>query len=450
LALIQSAALNGLLSTSIGKVTSLTASASRELGDWFGASRPAALALGAEFRHEDYRDFNHHDFAVAVSASTGVDPDAHAEGTRNISAVYGELNVPLHQTLDLTASVRYDKFSDFGNTTNPKLAFRFQPTQEFLMRGSLSTGFRAPSLYDLHQTQAFTNTNNVNNPILCPNGVPVNPGVEGGNCGVQFQRLLGGNPDLQPEKSKNATLGFVFQPIRNTKVTVDFWWTRIKDTISAVPEETITEEYNDNPALRQYIHFLPGNILSGDSRSCGFDNGVIRSTCGYIDTRLNNLGGTNTNGVDLSAEYSLNSSIGHWNFSYSGTYVTKYEYQDYAGGPWKQNVGRYEGAGPIFRQQHNADVRWTRGEWGAGLSLHFKSGYTDANPVNIVDSYTTIDAFANYEPIKNLKMLLGVRNLMDKDPPYTNQGSLFQGGGWDSRYYDPVGRTWYVRMTYKF
>ena len=87
---------------------------------------------------------------------------------------------------------------------------------------------------------------------------------------------------------------------------------------------------------------------------------------------------------------------------------------------------------------------------GAGLGVHHKSGYVDQDPSNTVSSYTTADVYASYEPIKGLSLLLGVRNVADRDPPFSNQTQLFQGGGWDSRFYDPMGRAYYVRGKYTF
>ena len=69
--------------------------------------------------------------------------------SRNVWAVYGELNIPIVKTLEADVAVRYEHYSDFGNTTNPKVSLRWQPTSQFLMRGSYGTGFVAPSLYQL-------------------------------------------------------------------------------------------------------------------------------------------------------------------------------------------------------------------------------------------------------------------------------------------------------------
>ncbi|PTT82203.1 energy transducer TonB [Pelomonas sp. HMWF004] len=446
LKLIQGAALSGLLSTSIGKVTSLTGSASRELGDWFGASRPAQIAVGAEYRREDYRDFNHRDFAIAVSSSTGVDPDAKSEGTRNVSAIYSELNVPLNKELEVTASLRYDKYSDFGNTTNPKLSFRYQPTKEVLVRGSASTGFRAPSLYELNATTGFTNTNNYNNPLNCPGGVPNDPATAGANCKAQFQAYFGGNKDLKPEKSKSFTLGLVFEPMKGLSTSVDFWAIKVNDLIGSISEKTLFENYQ---TFQQYFKFVqPGNILPQNTRAC--QDGPTSPTCGYVDERTQNLGGLKTQGIDLGAQYQLTTAIGRLGFEYQSTYVNKYDYQDYKDGPWNQNVGVYSGTGPVFKWQHNLSGSWSKDAWGAGLAVHYKSGYIDMTPTNTVKAYATADAYVSFAPSKAVSMVLGVRNLTDRDPPFSNQTALFQGGGWDSRFYDAVGRTVYVRGTVNF
>jgi iron complex outermembrane receptor protein len=116
-----------------------------------------------------------------VVDSTGIDPDTYSAGSRKVSALYTELNMPVLSSLDITAAVRYDKYNDFGNTTNPKFSFRFQPTKEVLVRGSYSTGFRAPSLYELNAAQTFTNSGTVNDPLLCPTGSAARP------CRAQFR-----------------------------------------------------------------------------------------------------------------------------------------------------------------------------------------------------------------------------------------------------------------------
>ena len=92
-------------------------------------------------------------------------------------------------------------------------------------------------------------------------------------------------------------------------------------------------------------------------------------------------------------------------------------------------------------------VNWSRGEFGAGVGVRHKSGYIDFIPTNTVKSYTTLDAYGSWSPKKGTSLVLGVRNLTNQAPPFSNQSDLFQGGGWDSRYASPQGRTFYFRAT---
>jgi len=441
-ALLQSAGVTGTLFTAKGQVTTVDAHASRELSDWFNAGRPAALAVGTEFSHQEFYQKANVAFAEKVVASTGYDPATDNEGKRDVFAFYSELNVPVLKQLEFTGSVRYDKYSDFGDTVNPKVSFRFQPVEKFLIRGSYSTGFRAPSLYELNSPQTYTNTaNNWNDPVRCPGGTAIPGASTAANCDTQFLTLTGGNKDLKPEKSKNWTLGFVVEPINNLSLGFDFWWLKLEHSIGVLADTTI---FSDPTKFAALFVRAPDGSLSTDGSQCPGAN------CGYILDLTENLGGVNSNGIDLSANYRWRAGdIGTFNFGFNGTYVNKYEYQDEEGGAWIQNVGIYSGTGPIFRWQHNLTAAWNRGDWSAGLVNRYKSGYTDANGVNKVPAYSLWDAYGTWQATKALTLTAGIRNLLDKDPPLSTQTATFQVG-YDPRYTDPLGRVYYVRGTYSF
>jgi iron complex outermembrane receptor protein len=405
-----------------------------------------AIAAGAEYRKEDFRSAANPPVATLLQASTGVDPNSLSEGTRNVTAAYGELNIPITKQLDVTAAVRYDKYSDFGNTTNPKIGIRFQPSKELLLRASYSTGFRAPSLYELNATQSYTNTGTVDDPVNCGRDaagkkVGINGKATALVCNVQFQRLTGGNLGLQPEKSKNFTMGFVFEPMPSLSVGVDLWWIRLKDSIGALSSTTVL---GDAATFAQYIKRNGTGNLSTDGFACpGTD-------CGYLDLRQQNLGGTNTNGADLSVQFRQGlGSMGRLTLGLNTTYVNKFEYQDFLGGPWNQNVAVYSGLNPIFRWQHSATATWVFGDFTVGAVGHYKSGYVDQDPSNYVTRYVTLDAYATWKPRKNMSLTFGVNNLTDRDPPYSNQGEVFQAN-YDPRFTDPTGRKFYLRGSYQF
>ena len=443
-AAIADALLGGNLQNHKGKVGTVDGRVSREFGDWFGSGKKTALAAGVEFRRESFRSAANPPVAELLVSSTGIDPASLAQGTRNVSAAYTELSLPITKELDVTAAVRFDKYSDFGNTTNPKVTVRYQPAKILLLRSSYSTGFRAPSLYELNASQAYTNTGTVSDPVNCPDGTTAIPGKSTAlNCDVQFQRLTGGNLKLQPEKSKNFSLGFVVEPIPELSVSVDLWWVRLKNTIAALSETTVL----DDPAtFSQYIKRNSTGDLSIDGFACP------GSDCGYLDLRQQNLGGTNTNGADFSATYrQALGSMGKLTMGLNSTYVKKYEYQDFIGGPFNQNVGVYVGVGPIFRWQHAASASWNIGSWTVGAVGHYKSGYIDQDPVDNpkVSPYATMDAYVTWAAVKGLSLTLGINNLTDRDPPYSNQGEVFQAN-YDPRFTDPTGRKYYVRASYQF
>ena len=258
---------------------------------------------------------------------------------------------------------------------------------------------------------------------------------------MQFQRLTGGNTELQPEKSKNFTLGFVVEPMNNLSLGLDFWWVRLKDTINALSETTVL---GDPTTFGRYINRNATGDLLIDGFSCP------GSDCGYLDLRQQNLGETNTNGIDLSASYRHNlGSMGRLTLGLAGTYISKYEYQDFIGGPFNQNVGVYVGTAPIFRWQHSVTAVWNMGDWTVGAIGRYKSGYADQDPENTVSAYATADAYVTWTGVKNLSLTLGINNLTDRDPPYSNQQEVFQAN-YDPRFTDPTGRKYYVRASYKF
>ncbi|MCF8205629.1 MAG: TonB-dependent receptor [Methylotenera sp.] len=436
-ALLDKAGASGLILFGKGTTTNFDARASREIGDWFGAGRQAAIAVGTEFRKEKFSQQANPDYAAIVVDSTGIDPATYSAGSRKVTALYSELNVPLLPSLDVTAAVRYDKYNDFGNTTNPKVGFRFQPTKEVLLRGSYSTGFRAPSLYELNAAQTFTNSGTVSDPLLCPTGTG-SPAV----CKAQFIVLNGGNLNLQPEKSKNATFGVMFQPIADFSIGLDFWWIKLKNQIGVVGDKSLYDPAN-YALFSQYFYRNAAGQLSTNGNQCPGAN------CGYVDVRQQNLGGSNTNGVDITANYRLPTRVGTFTFGLNSTYVDKYEYQDFRDGPWNQNVGVYSGTGPVFRWQHTLSSVWTKDAFTAGATVYYKSGYIDSDPTNRVSAYTTLDVYGAWRPVKGATLTLGVRNLTDRDPPLSYQSQVFQAG-YDPRYTNPTGRTYYVRAAYDF
>jgi iron complex outermembrane receptor protein len=178
-------------------------------------------------------------------------------------------------------------------------------------------------------------------------------------------------------------------------------------------------------------------------------------TCGYIIQTQQNTGGITTDGIDLSANYLLKTGYGKFRFGFNGDLVLNYDLQEYLNGPQVSLAGKWnQGNPPVIRWSHLLTLDWTMDKFGAGLNEHFTKGYTDQNPNaagNPIDvgNYSLWNGYVSYKPMKNLRILGGINNLFNTDPPFSNQNQNWQAG-YNPIFSSPLGRTFYIRGTYDF
>jgi iron complex outermembrane receptor protein len=450
-ALINSAKLNGATTVGEGDVDFFDFRLNRDLFQMQNGT--VAGAFGMEFRKEKY-GFVATDLTAELP-SLGVDPDSDTSGERDVKAAFFEFNLPILKNLEMTFAGRWDDYSDFGNTFNPKIGVRYQPIREILLRGSWNTGFRAPTMYDIYQPASLTFTADpYDDPLLCPGGTAV-PGASAGVvCGQQVLQRQGGPvgagrpaASLQPEESETFTIGAVFEPVAGVTLGIDYWNIKLEKQISGLAEQAI---FGD--AGKYASRFVRCSQISAAERA-NIDaclNFPTFDPIAYIDTPTENLGDLNTSGVDVSFNWRIGTTpYGAWSIGLDGTYVDKYEYQREIGGEFVQNAGVYADASPVFRWQHVAQVNWSAGNWAANVTNLYRSGYVDQDPQFSVRSYQLWDTSVTWTGVKNLGLTFGIKNLLNEDPPVSVQGTTFQRG-YDPRYTNPLGRTYTVRAAYKF
>jgi iron complex outermembrane receptor protein len=393
------------------------------------------FAIGAEWRH-DKATYTVNRALAGQASSSGYADAADQAGKRNIGAVFTEFNVPVIKDLELNLAGRYDHYSDVGGRFDPKVAVKYQPTKQVLLRGSYNKGFRAPTLFDLFGPQTVTFSSDPHDdPRLCPGGVPV-PGADPNVACAQQQFLQqGGNPNLTPEKSRTYSFGVVFEPLPTVTASVDYWDILLKDKIAFLPEQTI---FGDTVKYADLFHYnAAGTRLD------------------FVTDTTSNLGEVKTRGLDLSLLWRLpKNPWGNFTVNMDGTYVNRYDYQNERGGPFIQNAGRYADATPVFRWRHNLTFTWAQGDWAVNLVNRYNSHYIDQNAVDpqfarTVKNWSMWTLSGTYTGNKNVDFTAGVKNLFDQDPPYSNQSTNFQQG-YDPRYTDPLGATVFMRATYKF
>jgi iron complex outermembrane recepter protein len=420
---------------------------------------PLGIAFGVEFRKEK-SGFEALDITSQLG-SLGIDPDSDTSGSRKVGAAFAELNIPIVKDLEMSLAARYDKYSDFGNTVNPKVGLRYQPTKELLFRGSAATGFRAPTLYEIYQPQSLTfTTDSYNDPVYCPNGTAIGGSSAGVVCDQQvMQRNVGpaGNGQsasaLEPEKSKSFSLGVGVEPTKNLTFSADLWRLQIKNLISGLPEQEIfgsSARYTSRFVRCSQIPATGAGITRDDIDACTGYPGIGYDPIAYIDTPTENLGEQRVNGIDVNFQWRSDPTpAGVFGLRGDGTYITSYKYQREKGGAYISAVGRYSDNAPVFRWQHVLTGSWNQGPWGATLTQRYKSAYKDQDGVNEVASYSLFDASVTWSGVKNLSVTFGVNNLLDTDPPLSGQVTTFQRG-YDPRFTDPLGRTFVLRAAYKF
>ena len=441
---VRAAEFRGTSYSSKTSTTSVDVKGSREI--WNLPAGAVGMALGAEFRREEFN----YDPSVAIQTGdiAGLGGNSFpVDGARNVGSVYAEMSIPILKKLDADVAVRYDNYQGVGHTVNPKASVRWQPLETLMLRTAVGKGFRAPSLTDLYTPQATSITGNGSRDyVRCPNLATGAPR----DCNFQFTTITGGNPDLQPEKSISITAGVMWEPIKNASISLDAFRINLKDAI-VVGGLGSTYILANAERTTQYARFINRGAADGNAAGVGPIESIIQTN--------SNLFKTQVAGVDVDAMYRLRlGERNRVNLRLSGTYMSKYDVQTADGG-YTSSLDQALNAsgGVVLRWKHNASVTWENGAYAATLMQNYQKRYTDAlanlapagTPARKVKAYQTFDTQLAYSGFKNTKLALGVKNMFDRDPPYTNLTSNFLGG-YDVSYADPRGRYIYVTATYTY
>lgn len=374
-----------------------------------GLAGPLNVAFGLEARKEGYK-INQGEVAsyargpitnVAFGSRgfTGFTPSNEVDVDRDAVGVYVDLEGKVTENLTLSAALRYEDYSDFGDTTTYKVAGRYEVTPEFAIRGAISSGFRAPAL----QQQYYTSTS-----ILYINNVPFETGTYPATS--QVARALGAEP-LKAETSDNYALGFVFR--RGAfELTVDGYKIDVKDRI--VLSETLTGSPTAAPGTNGRVIY---DLLApyGASAARFFINGVD----------------TETVGVDVVARYRIvDDQAGTFDLTAAGNYndveVTKTPVTKTSILPTptslfaRQATLRFEDGTPKHKLTLQGD--WSREAWGATVRTTFYGDVlspgtlADGSADNHTGTRGLVDLEARYTFPVGLTASIGADNVFDVYP----------------------------------
>ena len=394
-----------------------------------------AMAAGFDLRREGY-SFGQDVDATQILLAPG--NAALKDASRTVKAVYAELLVPVTKDLEMQLAIRRDDYSLVGATTNPKVAFRYQPTDFLLFRGSASKGFLAPSFQQLYSGSL---SQELPNGVVDQEGCAKHPGVPE-YCAIdRLDYKTGGNTNLKPETSKQGSVGFVIEPFKGYSASFDYWAINTKDRILNRTPQIVLANYQ---ALNQYIHRNPDGTIE------------------YVQAGWINAAGSRVRGLDVGLRGEGKIADAKWTATLDGTYMDSFKFAEYQGQEYQELVGKFYTRDLYLRWKHNASFGVSRGDWSGLLIQSFSSGYKDQVPNNgkgapppgfkpDVSSYTTYNLSGTYTGFKNTTITVGIQNLFDRDPPFTAHNvDEVVGAGWDPRVADPRGRSLSFQLKYKF
>ena len=394
-----------------------------------------AMAAGFDLRREGYS------FAQDVDATQILLSPGNAalkDASRTVKAVYAELLVPVMKDLEMQLAIRRDDYSLVGATTNPKVAFRYQPADFLLFRGSASKGFLAPSFQQLYSGSL---SQELPNGVVDQEGCAKHPGVPE-YCAIdRLDYKTGGNTNLKPETSKQGSVGFVIEPFKGYSASFDYWAINTKDRILNRTPQIVLTNYQ---ALNQYIHRNPDGTIE------------------YVQAGWINAAGSRVRGLDVGLRGEGKIRDAKWTATLDGTYMDSFKFAEYQGQEYQELVGKFYTRDLYLRWKHNASFGVSRGDWSGLLVQSFSSGYKDQLPNGgkgtpppgfkpDVSSYTTYNLSGTYTGFKNTTITVSIQNLFDRDPPFTAHNvDEVVGAGWDPRVADPRGRSLSFQLKYKF
>lgn len=455
----------GFFGTALGNATStLTTYDARVAGELVelpGGS--VGFAVGAEYRVESLKqtsDVYSQANTFGWESATTLDP---FDSSRTVSSIFGELRIPLVgksqnipgvYSLELDAAGRFEKYSDTDDPSVPKVSLSWRPfNEEFLLRGTFSKSFSAPTLFNLFGPGGIGFTDSL---ALDKLG--------GGSITGQAQSRSGSNPNLMPSRSKNYTFGFVWSPkaVKGLSVTVDYFNIEQTDLISTIGAETILQDVELNGPASPYAGFVKITGFNGTAITAPGQIGNNAIDDIYVTDTLVNIASVKLKGIDMKVEYTYQHDVwGRFDTNLSVGYYDSYTVQALPSvDPFETVDLATNTNGTIPRWMSYASVSWTRGHWGANLGWQHIPGVTDVNGTGTaaspfeVASYDSFDVSGRYTFGSDWKMLnglsvrLGVNNVFNKMPPAA--GGTFTDSNADIATYNPVGRLYFVEAKYTF
>jgi len=402
----------------------------------------AKMAAGVAYREENYE-------STSRSGALANPLVGRADVGRDARSVFSEILIPFVgkdnaspglQRLDLSVSARYDDYSDFGSTTNPKIGATWSPVKGLDLRGSYGTSFHAPRLSDLG---TGVDTRLIPLPFYFLGGVlPRGATTAPSNSVI----IAGGSENLQAEEATSWSAGFDFKPegLPGLKFTATYYDVQFENKVDVVFAPDFNNPGDDrywllNPTPEQVAEIFAGVPLPPGA--------VLPDPIEYIaDVRRYNLGTVWTSGIDFDLGYRWQTGGGHVEAGLGGNWITEYRVQPSAGSAISSRLDTENAVRPKLRGR----LSWYRRPFNAALFVNRTDGYFHRGTGRRVSAWTTVDFHVSCDLsgnkwLEGTQLILDVSNLFDEKPPFVNLSQINNGDGtgifgFDRLNASPLGR----------
>ncbi len=403
---------------------------------------PVTLAAGTAYRNERYHFANH--FSAFDSGY-------------HLQAVYSELSIPVLTRLTLSLAGRYEHYSSFGGTLDPKFGLRWAASDRLTFRTAYGTSFRAPNAYELSNFNAGRFVQDLPDPR---------------SASGQARTLIrfGNNPSVKPQTARTWSFGVDWAAEVRDTFNVQLTYFNVDYSNQIVDLSTIpNSKFLDDPGYSNFVvrrgdisdakfNSLADSIVSSaplvgcNSTSASNCTASVAEIGAILDQRLGNIATTQSNGVDWTTHGQFNIGSGSFGIDTNTSYIIHYRQRLAADAP---NVDIANTAGNPPKLRIRATAQWRSGNWGASSTINFTNRYSnrgsldalgDPLPAAAVASWTTVDSSLYYEVsqaardnwLHGLRISVTVTNLFDRDPPNIADGVY--GFGFDPANANPFGR----------
>jgi iron complex outermembrane recepter protein len=409
---------------------------------------PVRVALGGQVRDDRFDQ-------IPIEGLQPID-----RGQR-VGALFAETRLPLVgpnangpissvPILELDLAGRYEHYSDFGSSANPSVGLAFRPARAVRFRSTWASSFAAPQLWELYGGQDSELLNS--------------PDPQNGFAKSAALVLVGANPSLQAERSTQWTAGVDLMPesLGGASIQLTYYEIHYKDRIASPNIPILFGALDSGAIYDSYIQRDPSPLELTEFTSAPFTYvnatllpipalgppRALSDAVAVVDDRLRNIGVTDTNGLDVLVNDSL--EFGEWRYSASldSTYVFKFTDIPLPGSAPVEVLNSLDQ--PVnFRFRLTGGLGW--GPLDGGVALNFVNRYTDAtipsDPVPVA-SWTTVDLHARYTVpdsvrslgARGLQIALSCTNCFNRDPPYVSSASDIFSRGYDPTNANPLGR----------